>query len=157
RMEWYLALSRTVLVKSAPSGSPKRPGDLLRDQLEKAVIRLYKKLLNYQMKSVCSYYRNRGVAFLRDMVKLDDWDSALSDIKEAERIFKSDFAEYQTVEALSRLDDLLRSATSNEEKVDKELAKSFEKLLQEEQDKKCLADLGSTDPRHDKKRIEGVK
>lgn len=144
-------------MKQVQPESPKRPGDLLRDQLEKSVTCLYKKLLSYQMKSVCSYYRNRGVAFLRDMVKLDDWDSALSEIKEAERLFKSDFAEYQTMEALSRLDELLRSATLNEEKVDRELSISFEKLLQEEQDNRCLADLGSTDPRHDKKRIEGIK
>ncbi len=36
------------------------------------------------MKSVCSYYRNQGLVFLRGMLSLDDWDGDLTLVTEAE-------------------------------------------------------------------------
>ncbi|ROT39087.1 hypothetical protein SODALDRAFT_398552 [Sodiomyces alkalinus F11] len=41
-------------------------------QLEERVVELYKALLQYQTKSVYSYYRNQGVVFLRGLLTLDD-------------------------------------------------------------------------------------
>ena len=60
-------------------GSPDHAGELsgVRRELENQIVDLYKALLSYQIKSVYSYYRNRGLVLLRDMVKLDDWDAGL--------------------------------------------------------------------------------
>src|SRR5437667_12410852 len=77
RMEWYWELSSLLLWENKAAGGSAG----LRDVLEKHVIELYMALLSYQMKSVYSYYRRRGIVFLRDIIKLDDWDGSLKTIK----------------------------------------------------------------------------
>jgi hypothetical protein len=72
RMSWYCALTEHLLSKNNIESF-----EAVREQLEKAVIALYKALLLYQMKSVCSYYRNQGLVFLRGLVSLDNWDGDL--------------------------------------------------------------------------------
>lgn len=98
-MGWYWNLSDLLLDKhrmeKAAAG--------LRDELEKHVLDLYKMLLAYQMRSICSYYRDRGVVFLRDMIKLDDWDGRLKSIKEAEEMVRVDSDQYNTVQITSHL------------------------------------------------------
>lgn len=51
-------------------------------ELRTAFVDFYKQLLQFQIKSICDYYRHRGFVFCRDLVKLDDWDGSLKSIRE---------------------------------------------------------------------------
>jgi hypothetical protein len=69
-MEWYCALTEHLLNKNNVAAGKDIEAVLC--QLERSIVELYRALLQYQMKSVCSYYRNQGFVFLRDMLNLDD-------------------------------------------------------------------------------------
>ncbi|KAI1015425.1 hypothetical protein LB504_010980 [Fusarium proliferatum] len=126
RMEWYWNLAELVLqdISSVSSAA-------LRTNLETQIIEFYKKLLLFQMRSACLYYRNWAGVILRDVVKLDDWAGELNSIKDAERQIRKD--------------------------IEQEEARLKEKSKQDERDKDCLAALLVTDPRMDKKRIQSQK
>jgi hypothetical protein len=71
--------------------------------MERRVVDLYKAILSYQMTSVCSYYRHRGLEFLRDAIQLNDWDGSLAKIRAAEGIFEQDSTQYNTHQMISLL------------------------------------------------------
>lgn len=134
-MDWYWNLSNR-LVKDLPDHASELSG--VRRELEKQIVGLYKLLLSYQIKSVCSYYRNRGLVLLRDTIKLDDWDASLTTIQKAEKCFLGDTQVYTAQQATSHLEQLVMEQLS-------------------EKDKQCLRHLHVTDPRLDKDRIERTK
>ncbi|RYO83308.1 hypothetical protein DL764_009469 [Monosporascus ibericus] len=160
KMEWYWQLSRLLLDENRDDG--KSAG--LRDALKKHVIDLYKTLLSYQMKSVCSYYRSRHVVFWRDVIKLDDWAGTLEAVHSAEKTVREDSAAYNTESIKTHLDGLVKTAKSLEEKLlpgfrqalQQQTAAQME-MQQDKENKECLADLHTTDPRDDKKRIKQTK
>lgn len=82
-MDWYCAVTEHLLNEDGINVGDRAYKEVLQ-QLEAKVITLYKALLLYQMRSVCSYYRHQGYSFLRDLVNLDDWDADLQSIKAAE-------------------------------------------------------------------------
>jgi hypothetical protein len=158
-MDWYWNLSDLLLNKNKADQSFAG----LQDQLEKHVVDLYKKLLSYQMKSVCSYYRSLVVGFLRDLVKLDDWDGTLTDIQHAEAAVQMDSEQYNTQQIRSHLQHLANTAEHNQTRLNDiysailDQTKRQEQLRDNIEDRKCLKDLHLTDPRDDKKRIEQTK
>jgi hypothetical protein len=98
-MDWYCSLTEHLLNKdNIVIGS--ESFEKIIQQLEKTVITLYKALL-YQMKSVCSYYRNQGVVFLRGPVNLDDWAGDLASVTKAEVTLKEDSEMYNNLHAKS--------------------------------------------------------
>lgn len=72
-MNWYWDLAGLLLDENRAEKSSAG----LRARLEEHVIQLYQKLLLFQIKSACHYYRNQGAVLIRDAFKLDDWDSQL--------------------------------------------------------------------------------
>ncbi|KAL9488344.1 hypothetical protein ACSS6W_000621 [Trichoderma asperelloides] len=94
-----------------------------------------------EMKSVCSYYKSRGLVFLCDIAKLDDWDGDIKAVEKAEAIFYKDSDVYQKEKMNANLE---------------QLAKYVEKKMTKE-DLQCFKDMGITDPSYDKKRIEKTK
>lgn len=65
QMDWYwnlpnLLRQESIVEKGTSAG--------VRFELEKRIIDLYKVLLIYQMKSICSYYRNQNHVFLQDII-----------------------------------------------------------------------------------------
>ncbi|KAI0593459.1 NACHT domain-containing protein [Biscogniauxia sp. FL1348] len=126
RMKWYWSLSNLLLEENIDDTSVE-----LRHKLEESIVDLYKLFFSYQMESACSFYRNRGVVFLQDMVKLKDWSSNLDAIQEAENTFRRDYATYQTVTQRG--------------------------LEEAEKNNQCLKDLRLTDPYGDKQRIKATK
>jgi hypothetical protein len=159
RMDWYWHLSSLLLDENMTEAHSKEP----RGQLEEAVTQLYAKLLLYQMKSVCYYHRSRFATFMRDLVKLENWDGELSDIQAAERAVRADSVQYNTASIRAQLDAIAETAKSQNAKLDsissaiREQTRQQERMHETSEDKRCLADLRLTDPRDDKKRIEETK
>lgn len=117
RLDWYWNLSNLLLQEHTTTSSS------LRLELEKRVISLYLELLRYQMKSVCGYYRNRGLAFLRTMVQLDDWNGSLTKVNEAEAALRRYASDYRSqhllqtsVEIKQVLEKLFEQLVLNAEK-----------------------------------------
>ncbi|TFA99194.1 hypothetical protein CCMA1212_008940 [Trichoderma ghanense] len=142
RMDWYWNLSSAVLEDDANNESGLSG---VRDELETRVVDLYAILLSYEIKSVCSYYRNRGLALIRDIASLDDWNGDMKAIRDAERAFHDDSNTYANLKMVSNLDQLVSHA---ETQSNVQLAK---------EDQQCLKDLRLTDPSDDKRRIEQTK
>ncbi|KAK4150587.1 NACHT domain-containing protein [Chaetomidium leptoderma] len=142
RMDWYWSLSSNLL-KNPPDHADELSG--VRSELENRIVDLYKVLLSYQVKSVCSYYRNRGLVFLRDVIKLDNWDADLGAIRDAERCFRDDTEIYNAQQATSHLEQLVSHARNQEMQ------------HMSEKDQQCLNHLRLTDPFDDKTRIERTK
>ena len=67
RMNWYCALTEHLLIKSNIIEIGNESFEAILHQLEERVIALYKALLLYQMKSVCSYYQIQGLNYLRGL------------------------------------------------------------------------------------------
>ncbi|KAL2195022.1 NACHT domain-containing protein, partial [Corynascus similis CBS 632.67] len=142
KMDWYSSLSSPLL-----GDLPNHADNLskARGELEKEIVDLYKALLFYQIKSVCSYFRNRGLVFLRDIIKLDDWDADLEAIREIERRLQHDVQAYTAQKATSHLEQLVNQAQKQETQ------------QMSERSQQCLKHLRVTNPRDDKRRIEQTK
>jgi hypothetical protein len=143
RMNWYLQLSNLLLNRTK---SAKFDG--ARSELHGQIVDLYKSILLYQMQSVCSYYR-RILSFVRDLVKLDDWDGKLTDIKESEKNFRHDSdayrAQYQ-IEILKGISEAIEHQ-----------AVVREEMKLNEDNQKFIHGLLLTDPSVDMRRIETRK
>lgn len=167
RMKWYWELSGLLEDRGNSTTG-------LRGELENHIVELYKTLLSFQMKSVCLYYRNRGVTFLRDMIKLDDWEATLKSLKSAEDVVWHDYTTYNISNMATNLNGLREAADSTynilrdidslfqqqmkaqqeqwaEEKKEREEKK---KEREEERNYQCRIDLKATDSRATKKSIE---
>ena len=164
RMDWYWNLSSLLLEENRESAAR------LRDELEQHIVSLYKKFLSYQMTSVCSYYQNRFAVALRDIVKFDDWADTVQSIRDAEKIVQEDINTYDRQEIRVSLNAIarhaehrrtqlldIRQAIQDQTATLKEMRQGEKDEKQEEENEKCLADLCTTDPRKDKKRIQRTK
>jgi hypothetical protein len=153
KMSWYWNLSSHLLKEDMLNGESYTG---LRSELKNRVVDLYRALLSYQMKSVCSYYRNRGLAFLRDLIMLDDWDGNLKIIQAAETAVLQDSHVYNDQQIISHherdtelLQDIHRSLQDQ--------ASLQRDIREEAEDKTCMKDLRLTDPAADMERIENSK
>ncbi|ETS00305.1 hypothetical protein M419DRAFT_84267, partial [Trichoderma reesei RUT C-30] len=82
RMDWYWSLADRLFRGGECTDDSKASS--LQDAMCSRLVELYKELLAFQIKSICSFHRNRGLAFLRDMAKLDDWESNLQAVQTLE-------------------------------------------------------------------------
>jgi hypothetical protein len=161
-MDWYYALIEHLLNKdNIVIGNESFEAVL--EQLKKAVITLYKALLLYQMKSVCSYYRNQGVVFLRDLVNLDGWDNDLKSVIDAEDALQRDSEQYYRDYETSSLRQLVDSGKKMEDllgdiRQDIRHFISLQKdIRRDDIETACRKDLRVVDPQHDMERIEKSK
>ncbi|PHH51561.1 Vegetative incompatibility protein HET-E-1 [Ceratocystis fimbriata CBS 114723] len=173
RMEWYWNLADLLLDENKGETATTS----MRDELEKDIVRLFEKLLLYQMKSICLYHRSRSVTFVRDLFQIDDWGGQLSGIKEAEEAVRYDIEQYNSQESqiqLQKLNDTadalqqglqsITTAVKNQTEclhdihaAAQDQAEQQAKRHEEDKDKQCLSELYVTDPRIDKKDIEEKK
>ena len=114
----------------------------------------------YLIKSVGSCYRNRFIAFLRDTIKLDDWNGSLQSVEAAENAVRQDSYAYTAQQISLRLEQLLDVAKNQESTVLQDIYGLLQQQLSvqmEKEDKECIQHLRLTDPRDDKMRIEETK
>ncbi|KAK4062292.1 hypothetical protein Trihar35433_9113 [Trichoderma harzianum] len=156
RIRWYGNVSSVLIDESTLDGAALSG---IKSELEKRLVELYKALLLYQMKSVCSYHRNRGYGFLRDLIKLDNWAISVQNIQKAEDSLRQDAEVYGSQQSRSRLELIANHAKTQESEI-KSIAKALEEQLRRQisaEDQTCLRELWSHDPYTEKKRIEDTK
>lgn len=100
---------------------------------------------------------------MRDLIKLDDWDSTLSEIRDAEAAVRKDSNQYNTQYIRAHLQNLANTAEQNQTKLNdiylaiQTQSERQERMQEDIEDRNCLRDLRLTDPSDDKKRIEQTK
>jgi N-terminal domain of NWD NACHT-NTPase len=75
--------------ESTDHGEPKREFVTSHISYRDALRALYVKILSFQATSVCFLFKNTFSRVTADMVKWNDWDNMLAEIKEQENAFKS--------------------------------------------------------------------
>ncbi|OAQ57699.1 nacht and wd domain-containing protein [Pochonia chlamydosporia 170] len=159
RVNWYWNLAHLLLDKNKAVDSSAE----LRDELESHIVKLYQKLLLYQIKSICLYRRKQLSIIGRDLLSLDDWVGQLSDIREAENAIKNDAEQYNCEQIKEYISNLATTAASQEKKLDgiysaiQDQTQRQEERYQDDKDKQCLKDLYETNPIKDKERIQDTK
>ncbi|KAL2884623.1 Vegetative incompatibility protein HET-E-1 [Ceratocystis lukuohia] len=159
RTEWYWNLAGLLLDENKSNTATV----LLRDGLEKNIVQLFQKLLEYQIRSICLYDRHKVVTAFRDALLIDDWASKLADIKEAENSVQGDMDQYNTQESRMKMNELndttaaLQKSLGNIYAEIQSQGEQQKKRQEDDKDKQCLIDLNVTDPQTDKMNIEDKK
>ncbi|ETS04567.1 hypothetical protein M419DRAFT_72725, partial [Trichoderma reesei RUT C-30] len=96
RMEWYWSLSNELFDRAGTANPSITP--TMRDALLSRLRELYKKIILFQVKSICSYYRNRGLQLLREFAMLDDWEESMKEIRVLEQEVQNDCNAYMGLE-----------------------------------------------------------
>ena len=175
-MDWYCALTEHILSQDNIVVG-KESFKSVQLQLENRIIELYKALLLYQMKSVCSFYRHQTWIVLRGLANVDDWDTDLKSVIDTETTLQTDLSQFNSqhtksllgafVEKAEERKALLRDiceALQSSITMQKETYQAVrdsntlrKEIHKDDKDTQCLQDLRQTDPRDDKKRIEDTK
>ncbi|KAJ0322016.1 hypothetical protein COL5a_008994 [Colletotrichum fioriniae] len=153
-MDWYCKLVELLI--DGEDRSKK-----LRDELEKQIVELYRRLLLYQMKSVCRYYKSQIVVLLGDLFKIDDWTGELTDVKEAEKQVQDRLGQYQSSSICASLKNLA-GVMQDQIKEIQALSSAIQEQNRAQQDRNkhrdrenCLIDFRQkVDPYHEKDRIQ---
>ncbi|KAF3076728.1 hypothetical protein CFAM422_001367 [Trichoderma lentiforme] len=147
RMKWYWSLSSDLF---HGDGSLRDNNDVSNTQnvILSRLVGLYKEIILFQVKSICSFYRNRWLQLIRDFVIKDNWNDSLKEIRTLELEFQNDYATHMTLE---------------EKSMSRQIKNCLERLVAlqvnnlEQQDRDCLRDLYITNPRNDKERLLDTK
>jgi hypothetical protein len=125
----------------------------VRLQLQSKVVELYKAILFYQMKSVCSYYKHQGLAFLQDLANWNDWDGYLEQVKDAEKTLKDDTAQAREVDSNLALNGLATKANNIHEAIQYQI-RQREAMSEAKMDRKYFEDLKVSYPDLDMDEME---
>lgn len=85
----------------------------LQRELEADLIALYKAVISFQIKSVLRFYRNWAATAMRDVVKWDDWDALLEEVKAAEAAVTAYFDQLLKMDSRNLLQRLSEQADTN--------------------------------------------
>ena len=124
----------------------------VRKQLEQRVVELYKAILLYQMKSICSYYRNQYKEFFLNLVDLKGWDGARTNVTTAENTLKEDWEQYNLVQVDDRWGTLINHTEKMQTQlgvIGETLEEFIKKMQGDKKRNKCLQALCYTDPQDD--------
>lgn len=158
-MDWYCALSEHLLEEDHVD----EPLESISPLLKERVIDLYKALLLYQMKSVCSYYRRHALDFLRALANWDDWDAYLNAVQDAEKCLLDDWSQVDKIKAGTLRRELAERAKRIEELLGtisqdiREFIALQKEMRRDAEDTKCLRELFVVDPQDDMEKIEQKK
>jgi hypothetical protein len=100
KMKWYSSLSKLLLEKTFEHDGRFTE---LRGRLANHILDLYKALLKYIIKTVCAHNRHQALEFLRNLVKLNDWNGNLDDVNKVEDSVKAAASDYGVRQANSYL------------------------------------------------------
>lgn len=156
RMGWYCALTNHLLDQNTSD-------HVIQEQLRGKIIDLYKSILIYQMRSICAFYRLKGLNFVRAVVNWDDWNGALNQVKDAEAVVQQDFRTYMTLQSQSTMSALAQGAEHMQSQLSG-LSNDMKHMLIEQRqmrlddaDRQCIWSLRVVDPTHELKTIAKKK
>lgn len=135
----------------------------MQTSLKKTIVKLYKKLLLYQMKSVCLYGRSQPAVLVRDLVKLDDWKAQITSIEKAAEYVRNNVSQFRDEDMSARLrniDSCLQGVRTDIQALTtavQDLGNEQRKRHEDDKDKEFLDNLYSVDPRLEKAAIEDLK
>ncbi|KAL7947015.1 hypothetical protein V8C42DRAFT_299568 [Trichoderma barbatum] len=92
-MSWYCELAELLFSDKAGSTSTGT-----QKELQAKLFDLYKKLLSFELKSICSYYRHRALISLGGFIKLDDWEGNLKAVQDAETFFNKHLRVFRSID-----------------------------------------------------------
>ncbi|KAM5344207.1 hypothetical protein ACJ41O_012744 [Fusarium nematophilum] len=159
RIEWHWKLAELLL----DTGRVDPSIGALQRLLERHIVKLYKKLLLYQMQSVCLYNRHWAAVIVRDLFKVDDWQDKLDSIRRTEDAIRHDVDQHNAEILKSRLQSIdgtlghLRLDVKAVESAVKDQTNLLRQMHHGEKDQKCLQDLYVVNPEMHKKDIEKTK
>lgn len=159
RAEWYWNLSALLLNPDKIDESIVE----LQKSLKKNIVKLYKKLLLYQMKSVCLYGRSQPAVLVRDLVKLDDWKAQITSIEKAAESVRNNVSQFRDQDMSARLrnfDRCLQGVRTDIQALTtavQDLGNEQRKRHEDDKDKAFLNDLYGVDPRLEKAAVEDLK
>lgn len=132
-------------------------------QLKERIQALYKALLLYQMRSVCSFYQHQGLIFLQGLANWDDWDAYLKTVTDAEGAVLKDWGQYDQCHAHDSREKLAKCAEGMESVLQairhdiRDFIALQKGMRRDTEDEECLRDLFVVDPQDDMKKIEKKK
>ncbi|KAF5013701.1 hypothetical protein FDECE_300 [Fusarium decemcellulare] len=159
RVEWYWKLAELLL---GTDNADKTILDL-QSLLRKHIIKLFKKLLLYEMQSVCLYNRHWAAVIVRDLFKTDDWQESIDSIKKAEDSIRRDINQQNHEVFKFRLAGIdnslqhLRQDVKDVELAVKVQTRNLSKIHHDEKDNECLKQLHVANPTTHKQKIENKK
>jgi hypothetical protein len=167
-MDWYCALTHHLLNKNNIEVRDENESfESIQQQLEEKVIKLYKAILFYQMKSVCSYYKDQRLIFLQDLTNWNDWDSYLKSVTDAEDTLQKDSAQYYkeyVKTALGKLVELAGTWEAQLRAIHRDIPQAIQdqidlqrNMYKDEKDRKYFEDLFIVYPEEEMKRIKKKK
>jgi hypothetical protein len=177
RMDWYCALVDHLL-NNVNEDNVTNEGNITDEdnivngggysetvyrQLEQRVIELYTAILLYQMKSVCSYYRNQYKEFFLNLVDSKDWDGARTDVENAETTLKEDWEQHRKVQATDLWGNLVKLTEKGQtllvgiNQTLNDVITLHKEMRMDDENQKCLFDLHVVNPQDDIVRIEQEK
>ena len=119
RIDFYSQLSLKLL-----KNSPGKTTDTWHG-LEEQLLNLFKALLCYEMKSVCSYYRNQGYQIFRDFVKVDDFSESLKRIHEIDNALQADIRLTGDAELISFLDKMWAITKDHQKQIEMQVLQAL--------------------------------
>ena len=134
---------------------------VLRDELETAVAKLYKQILEYQARAACQFDRNTPHQIVRNIGEVDSWADLLHDIKSSdeacakvrERInvsgqrVRTTQLEEELEKQVRKVDELLRISREQDETLlteIKAMRKDQRDIFENKEEEDCLACLRTT-------------
>ncbi|CAK7206518.1 hypothetical protein SEUCBS139899_009314 [Sporothrix eucalyptigena] len=157
-MEYYIGMEPMLL------GGDITPG--LRSNLEERLVGFYKLIIDFQVRSVLRFYRRRAKNFLLGVINYEGWDKKLQAITDEENDLVSRFktvlsaGQHQQLQALV---EYSRQCATSVDRLGLNLGQQIDVLTQisdrykDAGDRTCLQDLRTTNPCHDKIRIEETR
>jgi hypothetical protein len=162
-MDWYCGMTDHLLKTKYIRILDNQSYDEVLRQLEGRVVDMYKALLLYQMRSVCSYFGKQGWRWVRNLINLDDWAAQLDEVKAAEAAVKEDSKQYNNSLGLDMMGKLVTDGEETQKilgsfhQTFKDFVESQAKMQMDKEDDDCLKDLYRIDPQSQIATIESKK
>ncbi|KAH8880232.1 hypothetical protein GQ53DRAFT_546788, partial [Thozetella sp. PMI_491] len=131
----------------------------LKSNLTDRLVALYKLIIEFQVATILLFYRSRTKNYVRGIIKYDEWEEKLQAVKEngadVSRKFR-DALQGQNLKTLEKLAAAAETIRQIAEAQARDIA-NMARRLSDSKRLEALKDLRTTDPRHDKQRIESDK
>ncbi|KAK3938110.1 hypothetical protein QBC46DRAFT_356117 [Diplogelasinospora grovesii] len=158
QMRYYVAMEPLLLPADMESD--------LKDVLIGCLKDLYKLIIDFQVRTVLRFYRDRIKNFFRGTIDYDKWAEKADGIKHEEVELFQKFDKAMSGGSLRKLKGLAQEAEASRKALNElvdiarnslRFAEKMDQHMSDTDNRDCLESLGATDPRLDKERIEQEK